>query len=53
MSRDAAYTPITQAEHLLARAEAIAADRGGRSAATAAARYARRADELWRAAAGA
>jgi len=49
ISRDAAPTRVVEAEELLARAEAIAAARGGR--ARAAAGYAKRADALWRAAA--
>lgn len=53
VSRDTAAVPVTKAEHLLARAEAIAANRGGLSAATAAAGYAQRARDLWRAAADA
>ena len=47
ISRDAATTPVAEAEQLLARAETLAAARGGRSAADAAAGYARRADALW------
>jgi Family of unknown function (DUF6403) len=49
ISRDAATAPVVEAEQLLARAQTLAAARGGRSAAEAAAGYARRADELWRA----
>lgn len=53
VSRDTAGAPVAAADQLLARAETIAAERGGPSAATAAERYARQADELWRAAADA
>ncbi|GAA0726545.1 hypothetical protein Drose_12025 [Dactylosporangium roseum] len=53
VSRDAAGTRVAEAEELLARAEAIAAGRGGRAAARTATGYARAADRLWRAAAGA
>lgn len=49
ISRDAASGRSSEAEQLLAEAEAIAAAGGGRGAARAAARYARRADRLWRA----
>jgi Family of unknown function (DUF6403) len=49
ISRDAATTQVAEAEQLLAQAQTLAAARGGRSAANTAARYARRADELWRA----
>jgi hypothetical protein len=52
VSRDASPATVAEAEQLLARAESIAAGRGGRSAARAAAGYARRADALWRAAGG-
>jgi hypothetical protein len=52
VSRDASPATVVEAEQLLARAESIAAQRGGRSAARAAAGYARRADALWRAAGG-
>ncbi|WFE29615.1 DUF6403 family protein [Solwaraspora sp. WMMD791] len=52
ISRDAAPRPVAEAEQLLARAQALAADRGGRTAARAATDYARRADRLWRATAG-
>jgi hypothetical protein len=50
VSRDAARIPVAEAEQLLTRAESIAAGRGGRSAARAAASYAEQADRLWRAA---
>ncbi|MFG1673058.1 DUF6403 family protein [Micromonospora sp. NPDC049282] len=50
VSRDAAATPVPEAERLLARAELLAAARGGGAdAAREAAEHARRADELWRA----
>jgi hypothetical protein len=52
VSRDASPATVAEAEQLFARAELIAARRGGRSAARAAAGYARRADALWRAAGG-
>ncbi|PGH43249.1 hypothetical protein COO58_01440 [Micromonospora sp. WMMA1996] len=48
VSRDAARTPVPEAERLLARAELLAAARGGADAAHEAADHARRADELWR-----
>ena len=48
VSRDAASGTVPEAEQLLARAEAVAARRGGRAAAETAAGYARRADRLWR-----
>lgn len=48
VSRDAAATRVPEAEQLLARAELIAAGRGGASAARAAADHAREADGLWR-----
>jgi Family of unknown function (DUF6403) len=51
ISRDASETRVIEAEQLLARAETIAADRGGRAAALTATGYAERADTLWRAAA--
>ncbi|GAA1770432.1 DUF6403 family protein [Luedemannella helvata] len=53
ISRDAVPAAVAAADQLLSRAETIAAHRGGRSAARAATRYARQADELWRAAADA
>ncbi|MEV0002251.1 DUF6403 family protein [Micromonospora sp. NPDC050980] len=50
VSRDAAVTPVPEAQRLLARAELLAAARGGGAdAAREAAEHARRADELWRA----
>jgi|GEM_PF-1545299 len=52
VSRDAAPRPVAEAEQLLTRAQTLAADRGGPAAARAATDYARRADELWRTAAG-
>jgi hypothetical protein len=52
VSRDAAPTPVPEAERLLTRAELVAARRGGVAAAGSAAELARRADRLWRAAAG-
>jgi len=48
VSRDAAQARVEEAERLLARAELIAADRGGVDAARAATDYARTADQLWR-----
>ena len=48
VSRDAAPGAVPEAERLLARAEAVAARRGGRPAAETAAGYARQADRLWR-----
>jgi hypothetical protein len=51
VSRDACPVPVAEADHLLARAELIAARRGGRVAAQTASGYAQRADTLWRAAA--
>jgi len=50
VSRDACPLPVAEAEQLLARAELIAARRGGRAAAQTAADHAQRADRLWRAA---
>ncbi|PXY33522.1 hypothetical protein DI005_09350 [Prauserella sp. PE36] len=50
VSRDACAARVAEAEQLLARAESIAADRGGVLAAEEAARCAERADRLWRAA---
>jgi hypothetical protein len=50
VSRDACPVPVAEADRLLTRAELIAARRGGRAAAQSAAEYARRADNLWRAA---
>lgn len=52
VSRDAAPERVPEAEQLLARAELVAARRGGAAAADSATGLARRADELWRAAAG-
>ncbi|MFD6564121.1 DUF6403 family protein [Micromonospora profundi] len=49
VSRDAAAGPVPAAEQLLARAELIAADRGGVSAARTAEQHAQQADRLWRA----
>ncbi|GHJ13685.1 MULTISPECIES: DUF6403 family protein [unclassified Micromonospora] len=50
VSRDAATTPVPEADRLLARAELLAAARdGGADAAREATAHARRADELWRA----
>ena len=51
VSRDACRDAVPEAAQLLARAEGIAAGRGGDSAATEAAELARRADRVWRAAA--
>lgn len=51
VSRDAAPVPVPEAEQLLMRAELLAARHGGPDAASSAAGYAKRADELWRAAA--
>ncbi|MEU9510112.1 DUF6403 family protein [Micromonospora sp. NPDC048170] len=48
VSRDAAATRVPEAEQLLARAELIAAGRGGVSAARTAAEHATEADRLWR-----
>ncbi len=53
VSRDAAPIDVPEAEQLLTRAELIAARRGGAAAAASAADCARRADQLWRAAANA
>lgn len=50
VSRDACPVTVAEAEHLLSRAELIAARRGGPTAAQAAADCARQADRLWRAA---
>ncbi|MET0422996.1 MAG: DUF6403 family protein [Actinoplanes sp.] len=50
VSRDAAPTPVPEAERLLLEAELLAAEHGGANAATHAAECARRADRLWRAA---
>jgi len=50
VSRDACPVEVAEAEHLLTRAELIAARRGGRAAAETATGYAERADSLWRAA---
>ncbi|MFV2019953.1 DUF6403 family protein [Micromonospora sp. LOL_023] len=52
VSRDAAPRPVAEAEQLLTRAQALAADRGGRAAARSATEYARRADQLWQASTG-
>jgi Family of unknown function (DUF6403) len=49
ISRDATKTRVVEAEQLLAQAETIAADHGGRAAAHTATGYAERADQLWRA----
>jgi hypothetical protein len=51
VSRDACAVVVAEADQLLARAELIAARRGGRDAADTAADCARRADRLWREAA--
>ncbi|MEU6074706.1 DUF6403 family protein [Micromonospora sp. NPDC047074] len=48
VSRDASAGRVPEAEQLLARAELIAAGRGGAAAARAAAEHAREADRLWR-----
>ena len=48
ISRDAARAEVPEAEQLLARAESVAAGRGGSKAADAATAYAERADRLWR-----
>lgn len=53
VSRDAAPVAVPEAEQLLMRAELLTARHGGPDAASAAADCARRADQLWRAAAGA
>ena len=50
VSRDACPAPVPEADHLLTQAELIAGRRGGHAAAQTAAGYARRADDLWRAA---
>ncbi|WP_434741212.1 DUF6403 family protein [Micromonospora sp. SH-82] len=50
VSRDAVPSSIAEAERLLARAEHLAAGRGGVRAARTATGHARRADELWQAA---
>jgi hypothetical protein len=50
ISRDAARGEVAEAERLLARAEALVADRGGTDAARTAVDCAERADALWRAA---
>jgi hypothetical protein len=49
VSRDATAARVPEAEHLLTRAELLAAQGGGPTAARTAAAQARRADELWRA----
>ncbi|MFI7425394.1 DUF6403 family protein [Micromonospora sp. NPDC049836] len=48
VSRDATRTPVPEADRLLARAELLAAARGGADAAREAADHARRADQMWR-----
>ncbi|MET1075775.1 MAG: DUF6403 family protein [Umezawaea sp.] len=48
VSRDASMSRVDEAERLLAKAEAIAADRGGTAAARTASECAYRADRLWR-----
>jgi Family of unknown function (DUF6403) len=53
ISRDAAAVSVPEAEQLLMRAELLAARHGGPDAASDAADCAKRADELWRATAGA
>jgi hypothetical protein len=53
VSRDAAPVSVPEAEHLLMRAELLAAQHGGADAASSATGYARQADRLWRTAAGA
>lgn len=53
VSRDACLADLPQADELLARAESLAASGGGADAADEAAEVARRADQLWRAAADA
>lgn len=52
VSRDAAPTPVPEAERLLTRAELVAARHGGMAAADSAAGLAHEADRLWRAARG-
>ena len=52
VSRDACRASVLEAERLFARAEAIAADRGGVRAAGMVADLAERADRLWREARG-
>lgn len=52
VSRDAAPARVAEAEQLLTRAELIAADHGGDTAARTATEYARQADRMWREAAG-
>ena len=52
ISRDAAPHDVPEAGELLARAELLAAGRGGAGAAAEAAGCAERADRLWREAAG-
>lgn len=49
VSRDTCPVAVAEADGLLARAEGVAAGRGGTAAATEAAELARRADLLWRA----
>lgn len=48
ISRDAAPGRDVEAEQLLARAELLAAGRGGRNTARSATAYAQRADQRWR-----
>lgn len=48
VSRDACPSRVPEAEQLLARAESIAAERGGPDAASTATECAERADRLWR-----
>jgi hypothetical protein len=48
VSRDACPVVVPEAEHLFARAESIAADRGGVKAAGTVVDLAERADRLWR-----
>src|SRR3954470_13059196 len=48
VSRDAGPVRVPEAERLLARAESVAADRGGVKAAEAVSDCAERADRLWR-----
>ena len=52
VSRDACPVRVPEAEDLLARAEAVAADRGGVQAAGVVSDCAERADRLWREARG-
>ncbi|MFG2060918.1 DUF6403 family protein [Micromonospora sp. NPDC048871] len=48
VSRDATVVRLPEADRLLARAELLAAERGGTAAAEAATEHARQADRLWR-----